>query len=45
LAEADGIEPGIIYVDLDLEEVRKARARIPSLHNDQQIAFGDIEKS
>jgi len=45
LAEADGIEPGVIYADLALEEVGKARARIPSLHNDQQIAFGDTEKS
>ena len=31
LADA-GTEPGLIYVDLDLSEVAKARQRIPSLH-------------
>ncbi|HKL45223.1 MAG TPA: carbon-nitrogen hydrolase family protein [Roseovarius sp.] len=27
-----GLEPGVVYVDLDLSEVAKARQRIPSLH-------------
>ncbi|KDA03615.1 carbon-nitrogen hydrolase family protein [Hyphomonas oceanitis] len=35
LAEADGDEPGVIWADLDLDEVDKARARIPSLGNNQ----------
>ncbi len=37
LAEAKGEEPGIILADLDLDQVAKARARIPALHNDQEI--------
>lgn len=37
LAEASGDAPGIILADLDLNEVPKARARIPALHNDQDI--------
>lgn len=37
LAEAKGEEPGIILADLDLHQVAKARARIPALHNDQEI--------
>ena len=35
LAEADGAEPGIVLADLDLSEVAKARARIPSLGNER----------
>ncbi|WP_340693135.1 carbon-nitrogen hydrolase family protein [Hyphomonas sp.] len=35
LAEADGDEPGVIWADIDLEQVAKARARIPSLGNNQ----------
>lgn len=35
LAEADGDEPGVIWADLDLDQVAKARARIPSLGNDR----------
>lgn len=35
LAEADGDEPGVIWADIDLEQVTKARARIPSLGNNQ----------
>tara|TARA_R110000787_G_scaffold42481_3_gene104510 strand:- start:1494 stop:2336 length:843 start_codon:yes stop_codon:yes gene_type:complete len=35
LAEADGDEPGVIWADLDLDQVAKSRARIPSLGNDQ----------
>ncbi|WP_439619929.1 carbon-nitrogen hydrolase family protein [Hyphomonas sp.] len=38
LAEANGDEPGVIWADLNLEEVEMARRRIPSLGNDQ--AFG-----
>ena len=41
LAEADGDEPGVIWADLDLDQVAKARARIPSLGNDQ--VFSVIE--
>ena len=40
LAEADGDEPGVIWADLDLEEVYKARARIPSLGNNQMFSPG-----
>jgi len=35
LAEADGDEPGVIWGDIDLEQVAMARARIPSLGNNQ----------
>jgi len=34
LADA-GTEPGVIYVDLDLDAVRQARARVPSLDHDR----------
>lgn len=44
LAEADGIEPGVIVADLDLAQVAKARARIPALHNDQEIRFRDFQR-
>lgn len=37
LAEADGDAPGIIVADLDLDEVARARGRIPSLGNDQDV--------
>ncbi len=37
MAEAKGEEPGIIHADLNLDQVVKARARIPALHNDQEI--------
>ena len=37
LAEAGGAEPGIILADLDLDEVAKARGRIPSLGNDRDV--------
>ncbi|MBU1288921.1 MAG: carbon-nitrogen hydrolase family protein [Alphaproteobacteria bacterium] len=40
LAEADGDEPGVIWADLDLDEVDKARARIPSLDNNQIFNTG-----
>jgi len=35
VAQIDGDEPGFIIADLDLTAVQKARARIPSLNNDQ----------
>ncbi len=35
LAEADGAKPGIILARIDLDEVMKARRRIPSLENDK----------
>ena len=34
LADA-GTEPGVIYADLDLDAVRRARARVPSLSHDR----------
>jgi deaminated glutathione amidase len=40
LVEADGDEPGVIWTDLDLDEVDKARARIPSLDNNQIFNTG-----
>tara|TARA_R110000803_G_scaffold51786_4_gene106818 strand:+ start:1147 stop:1992 length:846 start_codon:yes stop_codon:yes gene_type:complete len=39
LAEADGDEPGVIWADIDLDQVAKARARIPSLSNDQVFSL------
>ncbi|KFI31274.1 amidohydrolase [Haematobacter massiliensis] len=37
LADA-GTEPGVMLIDLDLAEVRKARARVPSLDHDRAFA-------
>lgn len=37
LAEADHDDPCFIIADLDLQDVAKARARIPSLSNDQKF--------
>jgi len=39
LAEVDGAEPGIIFADLDLADVAKARGRIPSLGNESKFSF------
>ena len=39
LAEADGDAPGYIIADLDLGQVKEARARIPALHNDQDFSL------
>ena len=39
LAEADGDEPGVIWADIDLDQVAKARARIPSLGNEQAFSL------
>ncbi|MEE2921289.1 MAG: carbon-nitrogen hydrolase family protein [Pseudomonadota bacterium] len=39
LAEKADDAPGVILADLDLDAVAKARARIPSLGNDQVITF------
>ncbi|WP_034811740.1 carbon-nitrogen hydrolase family protein [Hyphomonas sp. L-53-1-40] len=41
LAEKADDEPGVILADLDLDDVAKARRRIPSLGNDQDIRFKD----
>ena len=41
LAEKADDEPGVILADLDLDAVAKARRRIPSLGNDQDIRFKD----
>lgn len=35
LAEADGLQETIIYADIDMERVAKARSRVPSLSNDR----------
>lgn len=43
LAEADHNDPGFIIADLDLEQIAKARMRIPSLHNDQNISLQRVE--
>jgi deaminated glutathione amidase len=37
LAEADGDAPGFVIAELDLTEVAKARARIPSLANEREV--------
>ena len=37
LAEAGGAEPGIILADIDMGDVAKARARIPSLGNERDF--------
>ena len=39
LVRADaGTAPGVTLADLDLAEVTRARARIPSLHHDREFA-------
>ncbi|MEM9358797.1 MAG: carbon-nitrogen hydrolase family protein [Pseudomonadota bacterium] len=35
LAEADGLQKTVIYADIDMEQVAKARSRVPSLNNDR----------
>ena len=35
LAEADGLQKTVIYADIDMAEVEKARSRVPSLGNDR----------
>lgn len=37
LADA-GLEPGVTFVDLDLDAVAKARARVPSLSHDREFS-------
>ena len=39
LAEKAGNEPGVIFADLDLEQVAATRARIPNLKNRREIIF------
>jgi predicted amidohydrolase len=34
-----GAEPGIIYADIDLEQVQKVRSRIPSLKNEREFTL------
>ncbi len=41
LAEA-GDEPGLIFADLDLAEVDRYRASIPSLSNGRAFAPGEV---
>ncbi|MEM6500073.1 MAG: carbon-nitrogen hydrolase family protein [Pseudomonadota bacterium] len=35
LAEADGLQKTVIYADIDMDQVTKARSRVPSLNNDR----------
>ena len=42
VAEKADDKPGIILADLDLEEVAKARRRIPSLMNDQDVPLTEF---
>ena len=42
LAEAGGAEPGIILADIDLEDVAKARGRIPSLGNERDFPLTEV---
>lgn len=37
-----GIEPGITYVDLNMDAVAQARARVPSLTHDRKFAPPDV---
>ncbi|MFN4185261.1 MAG: carbon-nitrogen hydrolase family protein [Hyphomonas sp.] len=37
LAEGSADEPGIVMAEIDLEEITKARARIPALGNEQEF--------
>ncbi|MFU8865777.1 MAG: carbon-nitrogen hydrolase family protein [Rhodobacterales bacterium] len=37
-----GTEPGITYVDLDMDAVAQARARVPSLTHDRKFAPPDV---
>ena len=37
LADA-GDQPGVVYAQIDLDEVTKARMRVPSLTHDRQFA-------
>jgi deaminated glutathione amidase len=41
LAEAEGNAPGVVWADIDLDDVEKARARIPSLGNDRALPISD----
>ncbi len=34
-----GSEPGVIYADIDLGKVQKARSRIPSLKNERDFTL------
>ncbi len=41
IAEA-GIEPGVIYADIDLSRVAEARAQVPSLSHDQSFTLQHV---
>ena len=43
LAEAEHAEPGIICAEIDLEEVARARGRVPALTHDREITLDVIE--
>ena len=43
LAEAEHAEPGIICAEVDLEEVAKARGRVPALTHDREITLDVID--
>jgi predicted amidohydrolase len=34
-----GSEPGVIYADIDLDQVQKVRSRIPSLKNERPFTL------
>jgi predicted amidohydrolase len=42
LAEAPDAEPGVIFADIDLDAVAKARGRIPSLGNDRDVPLTEV---
>ena len=42
LAEANHAEPGVILADLDLAQVKAARAKIPNLKNARQFAVNEV---
>lgn len=44
VAEA-GAEPGVIFADIDLQEVERARRRIPALQHDRVFELDSIEPS
>ncbi len=43
LAEADHSDPGVICADIDLDEVTKARSRVPALTHDRAYSLDVIE--
>lgn len=43
IAEATGADPQIVYADIDIGEVAKARAKVPNLRNAQEYQLETIE--